>query len=173
MSWILTHSGKHFDLSDPQPDMVDVLDIAHGLSFCCRFAGQCSWFYSVAQHSVAVSELVAPELGLEGLLHDAAEAYIGDITRPLKLLLPDFRAIERRVDAAIRAAFDLPSSHSPEVARADQILLATERRDLMPEDPTDWPILNGIRPLENRIHACNQNLAKTKFLERLVRVLQS
>lgn len=170
MSWILTHSGKHFDLIDPQPDMVDALDIAHALSFACRYAGHCDYFYSVAQHSVLVSEIVPPELALEGLLHDAAEAYIGDVTRPLKLLLPDYRAIEHRVDQAIRAAFDLPGLPSREVKEADCILLATERRDLMPKDATEWPVLNGIKPLNKGIHALNPGHAKSIFLERLVQI---
>lgn len=172
MSWILTHAGKHFDLTDPQPEMVDALDIAHGLANCCRFAGQSNWFYSVAQHSVLVSEIVPHEFALEALLHDAAEAYIGDITKPLKRLLPDYRAIERRVDAAIRAAFDLPDHHSREVGEADLILLATERRDLMIEDDREWDCLAGIQPLAKHIRARNQNHAKAMFLERLITTLQ-
>lgn len=168
MSWILTHSGKHFDLIDPQPDMVDALDIAHGLAFICRFNGQCDYFYSVAQHSVLVSQIVPPEVALEALLHDAAEAYIGDVTRPLKLLLPDYRAIEQRVEWAIRAAFDLPSKQSPAVKQADLTLLATERRDLMPSDATEWAVTNGIRPLNKSIHALHPNHAETIFLKRLV-----
>lgn len=172
MSWILTRTGKHFDLVDPQPDMINVLDIAHGLSNCCRFAGQSHLFYSVAQHSVLASEIVPEGFELEALLHDASEAYLGDVTRPLKQLLPDYREIERRVEDAIRAAFGLPSVQSEAVSHADRVMLATERRDLMPKDASEWPILHGITPLDNRIRAVNNNHAKSLFMHRLLEVFQ-
>lgn len=165
MTWILTRSGKHFDFVDPQPDQIDILDIAWGLSKECRFAGQCYGFYSVAQHSVLVSNIVPAELALEALLHDAAEAYCKDIPMPLKALLPDYKRIEQRVDRAIRATFGLPMECSPEVKRADLILLATERRDLMPPDPEPWAILQGITPLEAPIQPLRTMTALDRFLD--------
>ena len=98
------------------------------------------------KHSYLASQIVNPHLALEALLHDAAEAYCKDIPRPLKYMLPDYQAIEERVESAIRERFKLPTQMSPEVNRADLILLATERRDLMPADDTPWPILEGIIP---------------------------
>lgn len=172
MSWILTHTGRHFDLVDPQPDMINVLDIAHGLSNCCRFAGHSSHFYSVAQHSVLASRIVPAGYELEALLHDASEAYLGDVTRPLKLLLPDYRAIEQRVEAAIRAAFGLPSRQSDTVTHADRVMLATERRDLMPQDADEWAVLHGITAMDKRIHAVNNNHAKSQFTTRLLEIYQ-
>lgn len=172
MTWLLTRSGKHFDLVDPQPDMIDLVDIASGLGNECRYAGQCRYFYSVAQHSVITSQIVAPEHALEALLHDAAEAYLKDIPRPLKQLLPDYRAIEARVDAAIRQKFGLPAEQSQAVKDADLVLLATERRDLMPQDPTDWPVIAGIRPLDTRIHAVQNYRATSLFNQRLIEIIQ-
>jgi hypothetical protein len=131
MTWILTHSGKHFDFADPQPDQIDLLDIAQGLANECRYAGQSRVFYSVAQHCVIASHIVSPDHAIEALLHDAAEAYCKDIPKPLKRLLPDYQAVEARVDAAIREKFRLPATQSGQVKRADLILLATERRDLI------------------------------------------
>lgn len=171
MSWILTHSGKHFDLIDPQPDMIDLLDIAHALANCCRYAGHSRAYYSVAQHSVLASQIVSEDFALEALLHDASEAYIGDVTRPLKHLLPDYRAIEQKIEAAIRSACGLPDKQSDEVTFADRVMLATERRDLMPADETEWPVLYGVKPLEKHIRAVHNNQAKALFMHRLLEVL--
>ena len=168
MTWILTNSGKHFDYADPQPDQIDILDIAQGLANECRYAGQCRVFYSVAQHSTLASQIVSHEHALEALLHDASEAYCKDIPRPLKHMLPDYQAIEHRVEAAIRERFKLPAHMSPDVKRADLILLATERRDLMPADDTPWPILEGIMPLERKIAAAHASRSQALFIKRWV-----
>ncbi|MGE8501655.1 MAG: phosphohydrolase [Pseudomonas sp.] len=92
MTWILTNSARAFDLLNPRAENVLTTDIAHALSLVCRFNGHCAWHYSVAQHSLLVAYIIekeggTPEEQLAGLLHDAAEAYITDVTRPLKLLL--------------------------------------------------------------------------------------
>lgn len=130
MTWIVTHSGLSVDLINPHPSQISLEDIAHALSHVCRFAGHTATFYSVAQHSRLVSQLV-PTLG--ALLHDAAEAYIGDVTRPLKPFLRDYDDLERRFQFAIAARFGIPlaSLYSPDVKRADLTLLWTEKRDLL------------------------------------------
>jgi len=87
MSQILTYTGKHVDLAAPNPVMIDPRDISHALSHQCRFNGHCREFYSVAQHSVLVAYLLPPELKLAGLLHDAPEAFLGDVVQPLKALM--------------------------------------------------------------------------------------
>lgn len=171
MTWLLTHSGQHFDLVDPQPEMITVIDIVKGLSRESRFAGQTRYYYTVAQHCAIASTIVAPEYAFEALMHDASEAYLKDIPRPLKQMLPDYRRIEQRVESAIRARFGLPDEQSPEVTEADRIMLATERRDLMPKDAADWPVLAGIRPLDKRLIAINSNRAESLFMERFLEVL--
>jgi uncharacterized protein len=170
MTWLLTASGTHFDLVDPQPDMVNVLDIAQGLANECRYTGQCRWFYSVAQHATLASHIVEPEFALEALLHDASEAYLKDLPRPLKQLLPDYRHIERRVEAVIRAKFGLPPIISEPVHRADLIMLATERRDLVVEDATEWEILRNVTPLDKRIRAKPPRVAESLFIRRLLEI---
>jgi hypothetical protein len=168
MTWILTASGKHFDYLDPQSDQIDILDIAQALSCESRYAGHSRYFYSVAQHSVLASHIVPRACALEALLHDAAEAYCKDMPRPLKEMLPDYRAIERRVEHAIRRRFGLRDDHAGDIKRADLILLATERRDLMPDDATPWPIIEGIPPLPYKIVTVNPSSAQAKFLRRWI-----
>lgn len=124
--WILTHSGKRFSFQDINPDAINIEDIATALSNICRFTGHLDQHYSVAQHCVLVSHLVEPHLAFEALMHDASEAYCGDVSSPLKARLPDYREIEGRVDRAIRAKYGLPLVESPEVKVADLRMLATE-----------------------------------------------
>lgn len=108
---IITRRGHYFDFLDPKPDTIEIEDIAWGLANTCRFGGQSLEFYSVAQHSVMASFFIAPEgqraadLRREALMHDAAEAYIGDIPKPLKQLLPDYKVVEERVETAIARKF--------------------------------------------------------------------
>jgi len=169
MSWILTYTGKHFDFRDIDPDVVCIQDIAHALGKLCRFNGHCARFHSVAEHSIAVCDLLPIEFKLEGLLHDAAEAYIGDCVQPLKMLLGDYRAIEQGVNWAIRTRFGLPSKMSPEVKHADLRVLATERMKLIPDDPTPWAILEGIAPAESLlVGVLNPDEAAARFLGRFI-----
>ena len=92
--YLSTYTGKKFYPYDPRPEQICIEDIAHGLSMLCRFAGQCRFFFSVAEHSIAVAHLLPANLKLFGLLHDASEAYLADLPRPVKAGLPEYRAIE-------------------------------------------------------------------------------
>lgn len=151
-----TSSGLPFWPTSPRPEDIRFTDIANGLARICRFNGQLDpkvEHYSVAQHSVLVSHLVPEEFALEALLHDAAEAYVGDMIRPLKLQDGIYRAAEARIDLAIRLKYGLPASLSPEVKLADNIMAVTERRDLLSDQiGVDWgampdPSPKTIRPL--------------------------
>lgn len=132
-----TYTGKLFHFTDPSLDMIDIVDIAHHLSMLCRFTGACHKFYSVAEHSVRVSRIVPRELKLEALLHDAHEAYTGDINTPLKSMLsmPVIGGIGLTVaiDRLISEKYGIEHSQLSFalVHEADRILLATEVRDLM------------------------------------------
>jgi hypothetical protein len=143
---IQTFSGISFNfITGGNTVLID--DISHALANICRFGGHTRKFYSVAQHSVMVSYIVPAPLALWGLLHDAAEAYMGDMTRPLKELMPAFKDIEKRVEREIWELFGLQGDLPAEVKHADLVMLATERRDLMSDQLERWALLDGIDPL--------------------------
>lgn len=162
--YVSTFSGNRFYPLEPRIDHIAIEDIAHGLAYQCRFNGQTHEFYSVAQHSLIVASLVPTDLRLAALLHDAAEAYLGDMVKPLKVLLPAFAAIEDQVSALIATAFGIDFSDYAPIKRADLIALATEKRDLMPHSAERWAYLDDIRPLPQRIVTMSPGLAKQEFL---------
>ena len=96
-TWFLTTTGRQFWPASPDPEQIQIEDIAHALSNLCRFGGHTREFYSVAQHSVLVSQNVPDDLRLVGLMHDATEAYCGDMIRPLKNVLPEFKELENGI----------------------------------------------------------------------------
>lgn len=141
MTWLGTNSGKKIDLLKPDPAQIDLDDIAHALSFVPRFMGQTDRFYSVLTHSVNVASLVPPQFKLAALLHDATEAYIGDVPTPLKDLLGNsYRDVEARLAIAIGTRFGVRCFlHSlPDVIKqADRIMLVTEHH-LLQKKAADW-----------------------------------
>lgn len=164
---ILTSTGRYFNLLAPSPNDISVDAIAHALSHICRFTGHVREFYSVAQHSYHASYLVPPEHALAALLHDAAEAYVGDVASPLKHLLPEYKSIEAGVEAAVCAHFDISLPLDPCVKHADLIMLATEKRDLMPWMLSDnWDILANISPQPKPLVPMSPLTARYYFLSR-------
>jgi 5'-deoxynucleotidase YfbR-like HD superfamily hydrolase len=166
---ILTRSGHYFNFTAPEQNHIDIGTIAHALAHICRFTGHTRHFYSVAQHSVLVSQLVSKEHALAGLLHDAAEAYLGDVASPLKQLLPDYRAIEARVEAAVLTRFGLGPTLPPEVREADLCALMIEARDLMPDEARDWdfgPTPSAVARFAEEIDHMSINDARRLFLAR-------
>jgi uncharacterized protein len=137
-SWIQTYSGFKFWPLDARPDEVKIEDLAHALSMICRFNGHLERFYSVAEHSVYVSQLVSKENQLWGLIHDTAEAYLSDIPSPVKMHLEQFKEIESNLLWVICAHFGLNPAIPPEVKEADMIMLATEKKVLMKKEPAPW-----------------------------------
>lgn len=182
MTWVQTYSGIAFDLLDPRPEMVEIKDIAHALAHQCRYNGHTSHFYSVAQHSVLVSNALETvgsdrELLLWGLLHDAAEAYVGDLVSPVKRLLrlkaggatlaSDFDRVEAQIQGVIVQKYGLGPNEPAEVTEYDLRLLATERRDLFGQCPRDWQL--KYEPLYQRIVVWPAT-AETEFLRRFDRL---
>lgn len=139
-TWFISHTGKRIDPFNMTADDVCIEDIAHSLSHICRFNGNCCEFYSVSQHSIYVASLLPPEFKFVGLMHDATEAYCGDMIRPIKSAMPTYQALERIIWASIAEKYGLPLVLPNEVKVADNIMLMTERRDLMPATPDDWGV---------------------------------
>lgn len=149
---ILTASGQYVNILEPHEDTIDIYDIAHALANIARYNGHTAVPYTVAEHSLRCSALLkawgyTPAAQLAALLHDATEAYIGDVATPLKQLLPEFKVIEKRFEEVIEQKFNVIIGKRPEVHYADIQLLASERKYLMPETPEYvWAIIDGIDP---------------------------
>lgn len=168
---ILTTSGFYFNFLEPENSRIEVFDIANALSRICRFNGQLLPnvpLYSVAQHSLHVSDLVPNEHKLVALMHDAAEAYIGDITKPLKQLLPDYKVIEKRVHKAIFERFGLDPELPDCVKHADMVALATEQRDFMHAHDDEWQCLAGVHPSPDVLIPLDFEQVRASFIRRFV-----
>lgn len=164
MAWIQTYTGRKVDLLHPEPEQIDPVDIAHALANQCRFNGHCKMFYSVAEHSILGSAMASynSELARYFLLHDAAEAYLGDIVSPLKGLLPAYQEIEHDFWLAIAARFGLHPRMPDEVKEIDQRMLATEREQVL-SGPAQWKC--DAEPFPNlRISFLEPMTARTYFL---------
>jgi hypothetical protein len=164
-------SGKFFSFTNYTARDIEITDIAHHLANLCRFTGACREFYSVAQHSVIVSRIVPPEHALAGLLHDATEAYLNDLSRSVKRLvgLRGYRKLENEVWSVIAQRYNLPVKLPACIKEADNIAVVTEGRDLMPKvrgTRPGWEGLEDIRPLPEKIHPEDPSTARTKFLLR-------
>lgn len=165
--WFVTATGRQVYVRDPEPDSIAIDDIAHALAYLCRFGGHTREFYSVAQHSVHVSKLVPAEHQLVGLMHDATEAYLGDVIRPLKRELAGaYGDLEARWWAAIATRFALPLVLPEEVHQADVVALATERRDLITHHGRRWLEEEDLVPDPRPIRAWSPDLARWQFLGR-------
>ena len=165
--WIQTMTGVIFYPLDPRPEEIRIEDIAHALSHQCRFAGHCREFYSVAQHSVLVSQNVPSGVALWGLMHDAAEAYLVDLPRPIKRFCEMgrlYREIEERLMGCICERFGMVPEMPEAVHHMDTVLLMTEKRDLMTPEPKPWE--DTARPLDLRIKPWLSVRAKHAFLNR-------
>lgn len=169
---ILLASGNYFDFLAPEQSAFTIEDVAHGLSHVCRFGGQCSRFYSVAQHSVIASKHVPGPDAYAALMHDAAEAFVGDMAKPLKDLCPEYREVEKRVEAAVLARFRVPTPLPPSVKEIDTVLLATEQRELM-RNRDDWNYTRGRQPLDIAIPPMPPAMAKAAFLVRFAELAPS
>lgn len=135
--WFTTYTGVAFYPLDPKPNEIVIEDIAHALSNTCRFSGHTEKFYSVAQHSVLVSELVRPEYKLQALLHDASEAYLTDIPRPLKPFINGYGAMEKYLQDMIYIKYGIVSSKLPkDVHTIDRNIVADEAAQLFLREPT-------------------------------------
>jgi len=195
--WFQTYSGLKFWPLDPRPEEVFIKDIAHALSMTCRFNGHVEKFYSVADHSVHVHRIYinrlyaqapdtdskqvmsvfdflrSPRAQLCALLHDAAEAYMGDVIRPIKRSLPVLKEMEEQIQAAVLQKFGLQETalmahHS--IVQADAIMLITEKRDVVADGPGtrrelgEWVGERWLKPDDDHIAPMSPERAEAAFL---------
>lgn len=164
-TWMQTHSNGELDFSADEWIVLPIEDIATSLANTCRYTGHCKKYYSVAEHSVLISRMVPQELAYAALMHDASEAYVGDISRPLKTMFPHFKEIEKKAISAVSKGYGIPVEelNSPLIKAYDRRILADESAALMPKHPF-WEqfteptgaVIEGWVPAE----------AKEKFLAR-------
>ncbi len=175
MTWIQTSTGVRFEYMAPTAAMVTLFDVSHALSRLCRFNGAVRGFWSVASHSVLVADVAADmakargldeiEAGYRGLLHDAVEAYVGDMPRPLKDLLPPYKEVENRCERAVRAYFGIDKQDDAIdqiIKKADLILLATEARDFLPRYADKY--LHGVEPMKKKLRSTPIEIAEGNFM---------
>lgn len=173
MSWVQTYTGRKFDLLAPTADMICLRDIAHALSQLCRFTGHTRRFYSVAEHAIWVSLHVPPDDALAGLMHDATETYLGDVSSPLKALLPDYKLMEQRLWNVIADKYGIARELPASVKEWDLRALVTERRDLLNPCAHRWDeSLERILPAAGEIaHGSSPVGIETAFAHRAAHLL--
>ena len=160
-SSIRTHSGIYLDVFRPTTEMINIEDIAHGLSFQPRFGGHLSQFYSVAQHSWFCYQLASPEHKLAALLHDASEGLgLCDLPKPIKNQIPQYAEIEDNLMRVVAEKFGFEYPLAPEIKEIDQIALVTEWDCLVKGSIS---VLVSMTPAE----------AKQKFLDAFYEVTEA
>lgn len=149
--YIETFGGGKFYMGNPT---FDIKDISHALSNVCRYSGHCRRRYSVAEHSVLVSFIMEDQkIGdpFEGLMHDAHEAYIGDMPSPWKAFLPDYCALEQMVEHAMRRWAGLPAKISAAAKLADYTALILEARQLIPSKAAEWKMHPDVTAMADKV----------------------
>lgn len=171
--WIQTYTGIQFSYSDCKPEDIRIKDIARALSNICRFTGHCARFYSVAQHSVLVSEHTTN--AFYGLMHDTAEAYVGDVNRPMKSLFKEgdpYTNMDKKAWWAITNAWTVlqnaTHAEKEDCKTVDMRMLVTESHDLLLNGPhKDWQINQTTHPrYEFKIEPWHPDEAMQRFLYR-------
>jgi 5'-deoxynucleotidase YfbR-like HD superfamily hydrolase len=168
---IKTFTGQYFDLARPNPDDIDIESIAHALSNICRFGGHCPQFYSVAEHCLHCAKLAYRDKQpirtvMAILLHDAAEAYLGDIVKPLKVMLPKYQELESQVELAIERRFGVDFDINAEaIKNYDRALLKAEKVYMWPDDAEKWAGFETIPKVSVRFNFFSPREAEITFKE--------
>ena len=166
--WMQVNSGARFYPMDVHPEDINPKDIAHALSLLCRYGGHVDRFYSVAEHCVLMSEAVPPEHALHALLHDATEAYVVDVPRPVKRYLSNYQDIEDNVWLAITEHFDIDPHLPLEVTDADNSIILTERNALMSNAEKRWGLDEIYTPLPVKVVGLASQFAESRYYNRLM-----
>jgi hypothetical protein len=170
--WIQLFNGGFFYFDNPTPEMINILDIANALANCCRYTGHVAKFYSVAEHSVHMSYCVTgpyeKEMRMWALMHDATEAYIGDMNWPLKQkpYMRPYNKLEKKIMKIIAEKFELHEGFCPDIIKElDRCICQDEREALLPPSDKSW----GINPedkLNIKIECWQPHYARQQFLDR-------
>lgn len=176
-----TFSGDYIDLLKPDPSLMKLPDIATALSRICRFGGHCPKFYSVAEHCILATQLAIAD-GVRGntlravFLHDATEAFLGDMIKPLKNLLPEYSLIEDRFEQAIEQEFNISfRCYQETVKHYDRTMLKAEKRIMWPDDSSEWTGFNGLpdRIVEFKFWSPEEANRQFKAMAQFIRVYGS
>ena len=162
---LFTYSGKSIDVFDPDPASIDPSDIARALSMQCRYGGHVKFHYSVAQHSVLLSDAVPIELRKAALIHDGAEAYLPDLPRPVKDRAPEYQEMDERLTRAVFERFGVPYTLMRDLKWYDVSICVDEMPTLIGY-PDPELLNNGYRSLGVPIHPWSPADAETRFLSR-------
>lgn len=163
--WIQLISGKPFYPLEPRPEEIQIEDIAWALSHICRYTGHVKRFYSVAEHCVLLSLAAPPEAQLWALLHDASEAYLHDLPRPLKPHIPDYKEIEDRLMMCVAERFGLELPEPQVVRDLDYRITFNEKAQILATPSIPWTFQGDPIP-GLRIRCWSPKVARRKFLDR-------
>lgn len=162
--WIQTYSSEEFYPLDPRIEEIHIGDIAHSLAMQCRFNGHCIKFYSVAEHSCHVHDFASPINKLGALLHDAAEAYLTDMVKPLKPFFPVYQEAEKKMEAKICEKFGLKEIMNAEIKSLDTRILFAEAAQNMGPVPKEWAF--KVEPLPVTLQYWSPEKAQQEFMNR-------
>lgn len=163
--WMQTATGRQFWPLDPRADEIHIADIAAGLSKLCRYGGHCKRFYSVAEHSVLMAHAAPDGLHLAALMHDASEAYLSDVIRPIKRHLTGYVAIEAALEKVIARRFCLQWPMPAAVKVLDERIVHDEKAQNMPPAPAVDPLTDAtVPPLGVTIQFWTPEKAEFEFL---------
>jgi len=166
---IKLRSGLYLDLANPTAEQFTFSDIAGALSKICRFGGQVSRWYSVAEHSchcacVASKRQLPFEVRRAALMHDAAEAFVGDVVKPLKIMLAEYSEIESRLERVIAAKFEVDfETHAEAIKDIDKVMLISERRKMIKPDGVAWQGEEHVQPLDVNFGYWSPTYAESQF----------
>jgi hypothetical protein len=170
--WLQTNNGGKFHVANPAPEEIDVRDIAHALSMLCRYSGHCKNFYSVAEHCCHIYDWLPVEYKLEGLMHDASEAYLVDIPRPIKPYLNNYYDLEKRIMAVIAMKYGFPGLMTERVKEADNRILRDERyQNMMITDVPDEEWGCPLPALDITLKYWSPKRAEKEFLKRFKEIV--
>lgn len=162
--WMQTATGRAFYPLDPRPDEIHIEDIAAALSKLCRYGGHTKKFYSVAEHCVLMAHAAPDGLHLAALLHDASEAYLSDVIRPIKAHLDNYKAIESELERAIARRYCIAWPMPAEVKAMDEAIIADERDQVMLPAPQAWAQWKPVPPLGVTLRFWSPEKAHYEFL---------